>query len=237
MGSVVQTTQGQYEYLEHFVGIGALPTSAGDGDWLVDDTSSSGTPIYSRLDGGESTALGAIGVAKLGFDNTNEIQNVCLHHGDTLSFDVSKIQLAEFRVMQGQATKDAATTFAFGLTGDRNDAIDSIAHNILFRLAAASASNVVVVETDNGTTDNDDKATGQSLTNAWKTFKIDFSQGLTDVRFYMDDSNGKMARVASSTTFDVTGIKNVQPFFQLQKSADTNTDYVLIDYVKIRFKE
>jgi len=210
-----------WKYEDDFFGGGTFGTSASEGDaWVIADTSSSGTPTYVRVDGSSS------GEAKLTLASTAEVENVCLHHGDTLNFDIDKIDHAEFRVKQGQATIDSTTSITFGLTGDRNDAIDSIAQNIVFRLIG---DNNVVVETDDGTTDTDDKSTGKTLSNTYKKFRIDFSNGTSDVRFFIDGE-----RVAATTTFDMSGYTgSLQPFIQIQKTSDTNTDAVVVDYVYI----
>lgn len=207
------------EFCEDFVGPQTLTASpAGSDSWDIADTSSSGTPTY--------TVGGINGEATLAFDNTSEIQNVCLFMSDVLNFDIDTVQRIELRVKQGQATIDSASSLAFGLASARNDAIDSIAAHASFRLIG---SNAVVVETDDGTNDNDDVATGQSLTNAYKRFVIDFTGGKSDVKFYIDGN-----RVASATTFDMSNYSaGFQPYVQLQKTADTNTNSVVIDYIKI----
>lgn len=220
--------QDYWEFCDDFFGIGALPASAGDGPWLVDDTSSSGTPTYAKVDGAAS------GEAQIVLASTNEVENVCLHFGDVLCFDIDLIRAFECRVKMNQATLDATSQLAFGLGGDRNDVIDSIAQAALFRVIGGDSTTAVVVETDDGTVDNNDVATGETLVNAYKRFKIDFSQGKSDVRFFMEDANGAMKRVAATTTFDMSNYAGaLQPIFQLQKTADTNTDGVTIDYVKI----
>lgn len=221
--------QDYWEFCDDFFGSGSLSATAAGGDrWDITDTSASGTPTYAYVDGSAS------GEVQLVLASTNEVENVCLSFGDVLGMDIDLIQGAEFRVKMNQAAINAASQLAFGLTGDRNDAIDSIAQAALFRVVGADSTTAVVVETDDGTTDNDDKATGQTLINAYKTFKIDFTQGTGDVRFYMDDGNGALKRVASSTTFSMAGYTgSLQPFVQIQKSADTNTDGVTIDYVKV----
>lgn len=197
--------------------------------WGVTDTSSAGTPTYvSGVDHG--TTGGAAGVAKVDFDNTSEIQNVCLSFLDKLTFDINDRLIFECRLKMNQATLDTATSFAFGLTGDRNDAIDSVAQAMLFRIIGSDS---VVCESDDGTTDKDDVATGQTLVNAYKVFRID-AQNLSDVKFFMDDGNGNLKRVASGTTFDMSAYSGaLQPFFQLQKTADTNTDGYTLDYVRV----
>ena len=109
----------------------------------------------------------------------------------------------------------------------RNDAVDSVAANAHFKLEGA---NTVVVESDDGTNDNDNVSTGKSLVATYKTFVISFASGTSDVRFFIDGD-----RVGSGTTFDMSNYSSgLQPAVQLQKTADTNTDSVTVDYVKIR---
>ena len=209
------------EYCDDFLGHGELPAAQSDSDWLVDDTSSAGTPTYTKGGiGGEAT---------LAFDSQAEIQNVCLHHGDDLNFDIDNIDGVEFRVKMGQAAIDAASMVAFGVCSARNDAIDTIAAQASFRVIGSDSTTALVVESDDGTNDNDDVATGTTLINAYKRFYIDFSGGTENVKFYVDG-----VRVAASTTFDMSNYTaGLQPYVQIQKTADANTDSVVVDYVKI----
>jgi hypothetical protein len=221
-----------WEFFDDFIGgAGTFPTSDDPATpWLITDTSSAGTPTYTNgVDHG--TVGGACGVAALTLDSgQTEVQNVCLSFGDCLTFDINDRLIFECRLKQGQATLDSNSSFAFGLTGDRNDAIDSVAQHMLFRIIG---SNAVVCESDDGTTDLDDKVTGQTLTNAYKYFKID-AQTLTNVKFYMTDGNSRLVRVCPTVTFDMSAYSGaLQPFFQLQKASDSNGDAVSIDYVKI----
>lgn len=209
---------------DDFFGGGTLSTSGQGDPWVVTKTGS-GTAVY--VDGSAS------GEVTIDNESTGEVQNTCLSFGDKLTMDIDKIQGAEFRIKMNQAAVDATTSLAFGLAGDRNAAIDSIAQAALFRVIGGDSTTAVVVESDDGTNDNNDVATGQTLINAYKLFKIDFSQGTSDVRFYMDDANG-LRRVAAGTTFDMSNYTgSLQPFVQLQKTSDTNTDGVTIDYIKV----
>ena len=204
-------------WCDDFNGVSAtFPTSADPATpWLVDDTSAAGTPTYTT---GGSEAV-------LTLASTSEVENVCLHFGDTLDFDIDLIQRAEFRV-KTVASLDSATTIVFGLGSARNDDPDAIAEAALFKLAG---SNSVVVESDDGTNNNDDVATGKSLVAAYQVFKIDFTGGKSNVKFYI---NGE--RVAASTTFDMSNYSaGLQPIIQIQKTADTNTDSVTVDYVEV----
>ena len=229
--------QNKWTWEEDFIGGGAFNATSGTADvspWVHTETSAAGTPTITRLDHGEATGTFAPGVAELAFDSTSEVQNVCLSFGDKLCFDIDNVQGIQFRVQQGQATVDSATSMAWGITGDRNDAIDSIAVAALFRIIG---SNTVVVETDDGTNNNDDVSTGGLvLANSWKRFYIDL-QNSADVRFFMDDSNDSLTRVAATTTFDMSNhTGGLQPFIQIQKTADTNTDTIEIDYVQVFYK-
>jgi len=206
------------EYIEDFLGPQTLTASpAGSDQWDIADTSSSGTPTY--------TVGGTNGEATLAFDNTSEIQNVCLFKSDVLNFDIDYIHSIELRV-KTVASLDTATSLAFGLCSARNDAIDSLAAHASFRLIG---SNSLVVETDDSVNDNDDVATGATLVDTYKRFVIDFTGGKSNVKFLVDG-----VRVAASTTFDMSNYSaGFQPYVQLQKTADTNTDSVVIDYIKI----
>ena len=207
-------------YEDDFIGtVATFPTSADPATpWLVDDTSSSGTPTYTT----------GTSVAVLTLASTEEVENVCLHHGDALSFDIDLIQSIEFSA-KTVAALDSATTIVMGLGSARNDDPDAVAANAFFKLAG---SNAVVCESDDGTTDNDDKATGVSLVAAYKRFLIDFTGGKSNVKFYIDGE-----RVASSTTFDMSGYSaGLQPIFQIQKTSDTNTDALTLDYVSVTCK-
>jgi len=218
--------QNYWEFCDDFFGGGTL-TTAGQGDPWVTTTTGSSTAAY--VDGSSS------GEVTIDNESTGEAQNKCLSFGDKLAMDIDKIQGFECRVKMNQAALDATTMLAFGLAGDRNAAIDSIAQAAIFRVIGADSTTAVVVESDDGTNDNNDVATGQTLINAYKTFKIDFSQGKSDVRFYMTgDNNSVLKRVATGTTFDMSNYSgSLQPFVQLQKTSDTNTDGLAIDYIKV----
>lgn len=224
-----------WEYKDDFFGNGAsISTSALYGsNWVVADTSSSGTPTYViGTDGGAASQ--APGIAKLDMDNTGEAQVVILSHGGIEQFDVNDRLIYEARVKMNQSAVTSGTDFSFGLCAGQNATWDSTTVMAAFRVVGATSTTAVVVETDDGTTDLDDKATGQTLINAWKYFKIDLTD-LTSVKFYMTNGNSNLVRVAAGTTFDMSAYSScVQPVFQLQKAASgTQTDGVSIDFVRI----
>ena len=205
------------EWCDDFNGaVATFPTSADPATpWLVDDTSSAGTPTYTK-----GTSEAALTLA-----SNSEVENVCLHFGDALDFDIDDLINIEFRA-KATASLDSATTIVMGMGSARNDDPDSISEAALFKLAG---SNSIVVESDDGTNNNDDVSSGASLNATYKKFVISFAGGKSDVRFYVDGE-----RVAASTTFDMSNYSSgLQPIFQIQKTADTNTDSLTLDYVKV----
>lgn len=209
------------DYCDDFYGPSAtFPTSADPATpWLVADTSAAGTPTYVR------NASNAV----LTLASTSEVENVCLYHGDALSFDIDDLFTAEFRVKVSGCT--SGTSIVWGVGSARNDTTDSVAANAWFKMVGADSTTAVVVETDDGTTDLDDKATGVTLATTYKRFAINF-RNKNDVKFFIDG-----VRVATSTTFDMSGYTSgLQPIIQIQKTSSANTDAVTVDYVKITAK-
>lgn len=209
------------EYEDDFIGtVATFPTSADPATaWLVDDTSSSGTPTYTT--GGNAAALTLAA--------TGEVENVCLHWNDSLDVDIDDLIRVEMRVKIGASTFTSGSILTFGVGSARNDTADSVAANAWFRMEGANSTTLVYCETDDGTTDNDDKSTGVTLGTTYKRFVIDFSGGKSNVKFYIDG-----APVCTSTTFSMAGYSaGLQPIVQLQKASNTNVDSVSVDYIKI----
>lgn len=199
-------------------------TAADNSPWRIADTSSAGTPTYVLGNTGSD-----IGALTLTFDNTSEIQNVCVYQSDFLQFDIDDLIRFECRVKMGQASVDSATTLSFGLISARNDAHTAATAVAAFSVVGGTSTTVVYAETDDNVTDTAPVSTGKTLINAYKTFAIDFSNGKSDVRFYIDGQP-----VCVSTTFTMAGYSSgLQCYLQLQKTADTNTDAVTIDYFRI----
>lgn len=161
----------------------------------------------------------------------SEIQNLCLYQNDVLQYDIDTLTQVKFRVKMNQATPDAATQFAFGLIGDRADAIDSIAQAIIFRLIAAATT--VFAEYDDGTNTEDDLDTGADLGIVYKDFLINFAEGTGDIRLFVDGQP-----VLTATTFNMSAYTGkLQLFMQIQKTADTNTDGFTVDYIEVRGRD
>lgn len=215
---------------DDFIGHRVYSPTAGSNvghNWLIVDTSAAGTPTYAPV----TTDRGL----KVDFDSQNEVQNVCAAHADKLMFRLADILEFRFRAKMNQAAVNAATAWIAGLTSARNDNPDSTTINAQFKIDGSASTTNVVVETDDNVNDNDDKATGTTLINAEKEFVISFANGLKDVRFFIDGQP-----VALGTTFDMSNVsatQNVQPNFQLQKTASANTDGYTLRSLEIVFRD
>lgn len=210
-------SSGVTTFIDQFDRAQVLSTTPGQNGWTVADTSSAGTPTYLCVteDGG---------AMKLTLASTSEAEIVTLYTNDVLPYDLAKLQRVWF--VAKVSGIDAVTTLTMGVGSARADTDDSVAVNAWFRMEGSASTSLVVCETDDGTTDTDDKATGVTLSSTYKKFEIDFTQGLSDIRFYIDG-----ARVASAQTFtlaSVTAGQNVQPIVQLQKASGTGTPSITI---------
>jgi hypothetical protein len=212
---------------DEFIGHRVYSATAGSNvghNWRATST---GGPTYTPLDNATDSANGGVVVAE---SSTNEAQNACLNFADILPFDIDNLIEVNFRVKMNQALLNAASMFAIGLQGDRNDAIDSIAQHASFRLIGASAA--LFVESDDGTIDRDDIVTGATLEDSYKDLRISFANGTRDVRFFVDGQP-----VAESTTFDMSNYTGcLQPYAQLQKTAVTATDGFTLCSVEVTYR-
>ena len=195
----------------------AFTTTPGHNGWTIKDTSTNGSPTYlcATEDGG---------AAVLTLAATSEAEIVTLYNNDVLPLDLANLQQVE--IIAKVSGIDSVTTLCFGVANAQNDTADSVTVNAWFRIEGSVSTSNVVCETDDTVTDNDDKASGTTLAAVYKQFVIDFTNGLSDVRFFIDGE-----RVATGTTFSMTGItagQNVQPFVQLQKASGTGVPAITI---------
>lgn len=221
-----------HEFTEHFFRDGTVPTAGNSGSIFAKTITGSGPPtaVYKGV-------AGANGVLELALEATSEVQNVCVSMADKLHFDIDQLLSVEFVARLSTALSTTATTMvAFGMTGNRNDTIDSIAQALLFRVLG-NGSAAVVVESDDGTTDNDDVATGITLADTWKRFVINFENGTRDVRFFGGGPRG-LVPIGGGTTFNMSAYTSGLQFFaQIQKAANTDVGTLQIDRFTVRFRE
>lgn len=221
------------DFIDYFNRAQAITTTPGFNGWTIKDTSSAGTPTYlvATADGG--------GVV-LTLVSTSEEEIVTLYHNDVLVFDVRTIQFVEMVVKVSGV--DAVTTLVMGVASAQNDTEDSVATNAWFRMQGSASTSNLLVETDDATTDNDDKATGTTLSSVLKTLRMDFTNGLSDIRFYVDGErvalgNGATANDGKFNMASLASGLNVQPFIQIHKASGTGTPAVTLKKFHIRYTE
>lgn len=209
------------EWVDNFTRAQTLTTTATHNGWTVATTGTSPTHLGTNGAGMVLTC-----------SNTSEAANICMYHKDILQFDVDQIKVADFWVKVSGI--DAVSTVVFGMAGARHDTPDTVAQNCWFRIEGSTSTSNIVCETDDGTTDYDDKATGQTLASVTKIFRIDFTNGKSDIRFLMGDSLGNLTRVAASTTFTLAAYTGqLQPLIQVQKGSGTGVPAVSVRRVRI----
>ena len=192
--------------------------------WAIADTSASGTPT-------KDIVAGAGGLLQFKLASTSEAEVLCLHTGDNLPFEPSKNPIFTCRLKV--VTTDITTNeiVGFGLGTAQNDTLDSMTEHVMFRL---DASMDLLIETDDGTTNDDDNDTTVDLVvDTFYEFKID-ARDLENVKFfYRSAAGGDWTRLLEGTTFDVSAASgNWQPFIQLQKASGTTTPEINVDWVR-----
>ena len=189
--------------------------------WSLNDTSSAGAPTHVPVDG---THVVLITLA------TNDEAEVCGYDfGDVLEFDIDNGPIMVARFATSAITTNEGVVIGLGAAW--NDTLDSSAAHAWVRLVANMTP---VVETDDGTNDNDDVATGVTMVAAaHKWIKIDCTDS-ADVKFYMGDDGLAWTRVASSTTFDMSNYTDgLQPMFAVVKASGATQPTITVDKVMV----
>jgi hypothetical protein len=216
---------GTTTFIDNFARAQAFTTTPGMNGWTIKDTSSAGTPTYLCVteDGG---------ALKLTMAANEEVEIVTLYQNDVLPYDLRHISNVWWVAkVAGFAALD---TLVLGVANAQNDASDTVGVNAWFRMEGSVSTTALVVETDDNVVNTDDVATGTTLAAVYKRMLIDFSQGLGNVRFYVDG-----ARVAAGTTFNMSAVaagQNVQPFIQLQKASSVSVGSVTVAQFGITYK-
>lgn len=217
---------------EDFQGTSVVSATVGGQGLRIKDASTTGTPTLAVK---QEVAGGAFEMA---FDNANEAQVLTLYGGDnqTVGYDKKPVFRARLKVPVALLAPDI---LVFGLASAQSDTADSVATNAWFRIEGANLD--LKLETDDGTTDTDDKDPSVTLTaDAWYEFMVDCST-LSDVKFYYrastpNTSTPWTALTVAGTTFTIAaGTTNLQPFIQLQKASGTGTTSIQVDYVDVQW--
>jgi len=201
-----------------------FPQASGDtvpAPWAATITDTAGTAVADYVD----NAAG--GQFKIGGDSQSEAQTARIDFGDHLIIDSTKNFVFEARV-QVQYADDTAFTaderLVVGLASAYNATLDNVAKNAWFRVEGADTA--LLLETDDGATDNDDEDVGQDLANdTWAVLRIEGSD-LDAIKFYKDG-----VLIGDLDAGALTG--NLQPIVAYQRDAGADVQVIFVDYVKV----
>jgi len=213
-------------------------------------------PWQKTVDTGGNSAVSflsevgnVLGGVSLAMTAANEVQEAQLHWGDALILDVGDIYayMFDFRFT---TLPGAASVAVMGLASESEPAgscdEDTIPEHVWFKIEGAASTSAIVAESDDGTTDVDDKATGVSVSaNNWHRACFDFKtqvDGLADIAMYLTSAHGpsgsrRLRRVATGSTFrldNYTTNKGLQPYFAILKASGTNTGTLQVANVKVK---
>ena len=197
--------------------------------WTVVDVGDATIDIEANVNGGVMKGLIAA---------TDEAEDASMYYGDQLLWDIDSLKSMVFRAKV--ITPGTGVCIVMGMAGAHNLDKDTIAQSAWFR---CQASLVLLAETDDGTNDNDDGATGVTLTtNVYYWFKIDFSDP-ADIRFlYKADTADAWTDLTPAllvaegiTAFDMSNYTaGLQPYFSGDKASGTGTGAFHVDVLEIR---
>lgn len=194
--------------------------------WGTQDTSSAGSPTLAYVNDA------ANGAFTLTHDAQSEAQNLTLYFADQLVIPATAKPVFECRmkVNFAGAAFSADQRIVIGLAAARNATLDNNAKHAWFRIEGASLN--IYKETDDGTTDSDDKDTGIDIVDdTYTTFRIDMSN-TSNIGFYVDNvaATGFTMAAAALASTDL-----LQPYIEIQRDAGTEAEAVTIDYIMVEW--
>lgn len=167
------------------------------------------------------------GVISLALTNANEVQLAGTDWNDNRTLTLNQGLIWEARIKLA-VLPTGAVVACWGLCGDHNAAVDTVAESIWFR---ADGSGAVTVETDDTSNETSQVATGVTLLNTtWAVFRIDCTS-YSSVKFFINGT-----RVAASTTFNMSQVAALalQPVFRIGKEAGAATvGTMYVDYCAV----
>jgi hypothetical protein len=205
------------------------------------------SPFRQATTGTPGNIVAVNGSLRLPLAATTEVECNRLHMGVT-PYRIADLVWAKF-VVACTADLGAASQVAFGLGKTLADDPDSLDEGVWFK---AGGDHVVVMESDDGTTDVDDIATGITLGATFQLFYFDFRNGVwtNDPRgggsyggesaiqaSVMNSTTGKLRPVARGTRFTLgAAVGGLQPFAQIAKSSASDTGYLYVQEIEIAYK-
>lgn len=185
---------------------------------------------------GDYGANGRNGTYVLSTTGADQLQSVTLSWGDQLCIPATRGWIFECQLSLNFAGAAfvALERAVWGMAGVRNATLDNIGNLCWFRNEGASLN--LLTESDDGTTDTDDRATGLAIVdNTMHKFLIDASQ-VGQIRFFADVGEGWQESTGlahAATAWVLTD--RLQPFFEIQSDAAAvnAAEVMTIDYCQV----
>lgn len=204
---------------DEFLGTRTYSSSVATDGWLY---SSDGSAAITHA------TAGTAGAAQITLSGDATPAYLALHFGDILCFDIDTLRQIEIKAKVASLGADSIAYV--GVTSAHNATADDVAQSAWFRIDGTAGT--IYVETDDATNETSLIPTGQELSSAYKTLKISFARGKSDVRFYIDD-----VRVAASTAFDMSGYAgSFQPYIRLGRAESADASVLSVEDIKIYYK-
>lgn len=175
-----------------------------------------------------------------------------LHFGDVLVYDIDDLLDVEylFKISDWDANAEAV----LGMSSAYNADPDVIAQSAWFKVAGGSNGRNLVVETDDGTTNLDDQATGVEVpVDTWMRCRIDFATGIQSVsppgtsiagkgslKFTATDANGYCQHFSFPQHMDMSAYSGgLQLMFGLRQVSGTpsGTPTLYVKNIKVRARQ
>lgn len=200
---------------EDFLGPATLDTNK----WTAIDVSAGGdtTPLV-RPDAGS-------GILRAPLDATNEAQESGVYWGDQRSLVLNQGLVFLARVAL-PVLPTLLSEVVWGLAGDTASDADDVAESIWFK---ADGDGDIVVESDDTVNEQEDIATGVTLTaGTFAIFKIDCST-ITNCTFWINGT-----QIATGTTFNMSTVSALalQPYFHIAKASGAGLGQLDVDVVR-----
>ena len=173
----------------------------------------------------------ANGCFRLKNDAQDESQILRVDQGDNLSWQ-GKGLIFECGLIWNPAgaAGDADTSFVAGIAGAHNATLDSVAKNVWFKVTADNLN--LLCESDDGTTDTDDKDTGVDVTKGTLIqLRIELDSSGQNATFSVNTGGGFIAQ-AHHALGAGTATDAYQPYVRMSKDS-TAVEELLVDYVSM----
>ena len=201
---------------------------------------------FTRAVTGTPTALAMVnGCVALGLEATEEAEAHAVTSGE--QFRIADLQYLQI-VAACSANLGANSGIALGLCKTRNNAPDSINEGVWFRVMD---DNTVRAESDDGTTDVDDKLTNLSAGLTLKRFVFNFRDGWwkrdiragghqggsAAVQLSMDNAAGNLVPVCRGDQFTLAAASGpLEIFAQIVKASSADTGILYIKEIELGVK-